>query len=71
MMQQQTRETMTGTEFAELGVGAVAYTKPVDGPEGAVIGIFSADGTQVASAPDEQHAAALILQNDLTPLRVH
>lgn len=71
-LQETEDKTMDGiSDFGRLGLGAVAYFRPINGPHGPLIGIFSADGTQVGSAPDDDHAATLILQNDLMPVRVH
>ncbi len=63
---------LSTNEFIGLGVGAVAYVRPVPVAGGAVIfEIHSADGQALGNAPTFDQARALLVQNDLEPLSVH
>ncbi|WP_421996277.1 hypothetical protein [Reyranella sp.] len=58
--------------FLSLGAQQIAYVKAVDLPDGKhAIGIFSADGQAMATAPSVELAQALIRQHDLEPALVH
>jgi hypothetical protein len=58
-------------EFIYLGLGEIAYIKPVlqDGEN--IFGIYAADGEQIGSASEYDLACAMTIQNDLHPLNVH
>lgn len=64
-------KTFTPAEFAAFGLEQVAYLRPVQTPEGDAIGVFSADGRPLATAPSTELAQALVRQNDLEPALVH
>jgi hypothetical protein len=58
--------------FLSLGSEHLAYVKAISMPDGAhAIGIFSADGKPMASAPSIEIAQALIRQHELEPALVH
>ncbi|MBV9834032.1 MAG: DUF1150 family protein [Alphaproteobacteria bacterium] len=66
------RATLTPAEFAAFGLEQVAYLRPVQTTDGiSAIGVFSADGRQLATAPSTELAQALVRQNDLEPALVH
>ena len=66
------RSTLTPAEFAAFGLEQVAYLRPVHTSDGMnAIGVFSADGRQLATAPSTELAQALVRQNDLEPALVH
>ena len=65
-------KTFTPAEFAAFGLEQVAYLRPVQMADGiSAIGVFSADGRQLATAPSTELAQALVRQNDLEPALVH
>jgi hypothetical protein len=64
-------KAMKPAEFAQLGVGGMAYVKPVMEKGGMVYAIFAADGTQIGAAPALDLAMAAIVQHEMAPARVH
>ncbi len=62
---------ITPQDLAALGMQNLAYlrTLTVDGTPG--IGIFAADGTQLAFAPTRALAVAAVREHDLQPVSVH
>jgi len=65
-------KTFTPAEFAAFGLEQVAYLRPIQTPDGIDgIGVFSADGRQLAVAASTELAQALVRQNDLEPALVH
>lgn len=62
---------MTEETFANLGAPDLAYIRLVQIPEGAVWGIYSANGTQLGLAPQRELAFAAAVQNDLMPVSAH
>jgi hypothetical protein len=63
--------TMTGTAFANLGQGQIAYIKPVLINDAAVWAIHGADGEPLAVAETRDAARAVVVQNDLEPFSIH
>lgn len=58
--------------FLSLGAEHIAYVKAISLADGAhAVGIFSADGKPMASAPSIEIAQALIRQHELEPALVH
>ncbi len=63
---------MSAREFALLGMEALAYVKPKQGDDNAVIfAIHTADGNEVAVVANRDLALATVRQNDLIPVSVH
>lgn len=63
---------MNPETFARLGLGGLAYIRPVSTPQGGMAwGIFGADGAALAVAPDRDVAVAAIVQQEMAPLSVH
>lgn len=62
---------ITESELAELGMEQVAYVRPVATANGPAFGIFAANGTPMAVAPDGLLARAAIVQHDMAPASVH
>ncbi len=62
---------ITPQDLASLGMQNLAYLKALtlDGTPG--IGIFAADGTQLAFAPTRALAVAAVREHDLHPVSVH
>jgi hypothetical protein len=58
-------------DLLSLGMKDVAYLKdvPVDG--GTVVGIFAANGQQLALLPDRNAAIATAVENGLAPVTLH
>jgi len=59
---------MTFQEFQALGLQNMAYVRAKDVDGERVFAIHTADGKEVALAPDYALALATILQNDLEPV---
>lgn len=62
---------ITPKEFAFLGMNDVAYVKRIVVNDALAFAIYSADGTQLAVAPDRDLAFATIRQHELEPLSLH
>jgi hypothetical protein len=62
---------ITPEALAMLGTPDVAYVRPIETPDGAAFGIFSADGSQIGVAPSRDIAFIAARQNDLEPVSVH
>ncbi len=62
---------LSTNDLAGLGIGDIAYLKPVtiDGLQ--AFAIHSADGQPLGSAPGRAAAAAAAIQHNLVPLSVH
>lgn len=61
----------TREQLAQLGVGGIAYLRPVLVDGAPAIAIYGADGTQIGLAPDAEQAAAAVVQHEMVPLSVH
>lgn len=64
-------QPLSKQDFLAFGLNDVAYLRSVGSEEGAVIGIFAADGTRMAVMPDFATAVAAVRQNEMEPLSVH
>jgi hypothetical protein len=62
---------LSSEELENLGVDEVAYVKPVMTQTSLAFAIHAADGRQLALAPSEALAAAVIIQNEMLPKLVH
>jgi len=63
---------MNPEAFARLGLGGLAYIRPVQTPQGGMAwGIFGADGAALAVAPDRDLAVAAVVQHEMAPVSVH
>jgi hypothetical protein len=58
-------------ELLKLGVSDVAYLRNVEVDGGTVVGIFAANGQQLALLPDRNAAIAAAVENGLAPVTVH
>ncbi|HTQ70899.1 MAG TPA: DUF1150 family protein [Acidocella sp.] len=58
-------------QLAKLGVGEIAFVKPVLTEAGPGFAIHAADGTPLAIATNAPLAAAAIIQNEMMPNLVH
>lgn len=68
---QQSLRHISPSDFAAFGVNQLAYVRRLETPQGAVVGIFAADGTQMALAASRELAFAAIRQHDMEPLSQH
>lgn len=62
---------MSESQFAELGVSAVAYIKPVIVDGNVAVAIHAANGTPMGIAENHAVAAAAIQQHEMIPALVH
>ncbi len=66
------RPRLPAVAFARLGVGGVAYTRPVRTLEGEdAWGVFGADGTHLGIAPDREAAVMAIIEHEMAPVALH
>ena len=63
--------TMNAEAFAHWGLNEVAYIKQTEMNGVLVYAVHAANGDQLATAPARNVAAALVLQNELTPVDAH
>jgi len=57
-------------DFANLGAPLLAYVRPIETPDGAAFGIFSASGLPLGVAPERDLAFAAALQHELQPVSI-
>ena len=62
---------MSNGEFTMLGVGQIAYVKPVSTDGIRIYEICAADGTPISLAPSRELAAAAVRQHGLAPVSVN
>lgn len=62
---------MTVPEFSLLGVGQVAYVRPVEMNGMPAFAIFSAAGQQLATVPTRDAAIGLVRQNEMEAVSLH
>ena len=58
-------------DLSHVGLGEIAYVRPIVTEGHDAYGIFAADGQPLGYMHDRDSAMAATLQNDLTPLSVH
>ncbi len=63
--------TMNAEAFAHWGLNEVAYIKQTELNGVPVYAVHAANGDPLATAPARNVAAALVLQNELTPVDAH
>lgn len=64
-------QPMTVPEFSQLGVGHLAYIRPVLVNSMPAFAIFSAAGQQLAVVPTRDAAIGIVRQNDMEPASLH
>lgn len=69
--EQPLASTMTLESFAQWGLEEVAFIKQMTLNGAQVYAVHAANGQKLATAPARDIAAALVLQNELTPVDVH
>ena len=69
--QTERQQPMTGPEFSQLGVGQLAYIRPVEMNGMPAFAIHSAAGQQLAVVPSRAAAIGLVRQNDMEPASLH
>lgn len=62
---------LTRADFSRLGLGHVAYVRPILVNGAAAFAIHAADGTQMAVAPGWDVAIAAIRQHEMEPMPLH
>ena len=62
---------MSGKAFAHWGLNKIAYIKQTELNGVPVYAVHAANGTPLAAAPARDIAAALVIQNELTPVDTH
>ena len=58
-------------DLLTLGVKDVAYLKEIEVDGGSAVGIFAANGLQLALLPDRNAAIAAAVENGLAPVTLH
>lgn len=64
-------KTITAQDLAVLGIGQVAYLRPVEIQGEVVFAIMAADGQQIGLAPNHDSAVGAIRQHDLELVTIH
>lgn len=64
-------QPMTMPEFSQLGVGHLAYVRPVIVNGMPAFAIFSAAGQQLAVVPTREAAIGIVRQNEMEPVGLH
>ena len=62
---------LTPADFGRLGLGHIAYVRPILVNGSAAFSIHAADGTQMAVAEGMEVAVAAIRQHEMEPLALH
>ena len=72
-IKQQTErlQPMSVPEFSQLGVGQVAYIRPLVVNGMPAFGIYSAAGQQLAVVPTRESAVGIVRQNEMEPASLH
>ncbi|WP_339782062.1 DUF1150 family protein [uncultured Thalassospira sp.] len=72
---EQDMHMLSSGDFALLGIQDFAYVRKMRNPEDAeaarIFGVYTADGTHIASFESYAVAYAAIRQHDMEPLSVH
>ena len=66
-----TRETVTSTDLARVGLNEIAYIKQAVVNDEEVWAIFSASGEAIGAAQTFDQAWGAVRQHDMEPARVH
>jgi hypothetical protein len=61
----------TREQLAQIGLGGVAYLRPVVVDGAPAVAIFGADGRQIGLAPDAAQAAQAVIEHEMVPVAVH
>lgn len=62
---------LTREQLAELGLGGIAYLRPVVLDGTPAVAIFGADGRQIGVAANALQAAAAVVEHEMVPVSVH
>jgi len=71
MLETVTLKAMTQQDLAVLGIGEIAYLRPVSVQGEEVFAVMGADGRQIGMAPDRESAAGAALQHELVVVPLH
>ena len=64
-------QPMSAPEFSQLGVGHIAYIRPVEMHGTPAFAIVSAAGQQLAVVPTHAAAVGLVRQNEMEAVSLH
>ena len=67
----RSRSAMSAQAFSHWGLNEVAYIKQTESNGTPVYSVHAANGDRLATAPARDVAAALVLQNEMTPVDTH
>lgn len=62
---------LTAEQLAGLGLGGIAYLRPIVLDGTPAVAIFGADGRQIGVAPTAAQAALAVVQHEMVPVSVH
>lgn len=71
MLESVTPKTLSQQDLAILGIGEIAYLRPVSVQGEEVIAVMGADGRQVGLAPDRDNATLAAMQHELLLVSLH
>lgn len=71
MLEPVTLKAISQQDLAVLGIGEIAYLRPVSVQGELIVAVMGADGRQVGLAPDRDSAVVAALQHDLLVVPVH
>lgn len=64
-------KAMTQQDLAVLGMGEIAYLRPVTMQGEELFAVMGADGRQIGMAPDRESATLAALQHELVVVPLH
>ncbi len=64
-------KAISARDLAALGIGEVAYLRPVEIEGEVVFAIMAADGRQIGLAPDYESAVGAMRQHELELVTIH
>lgn len=62
---------LTDQDLTMLGIGHLAYVKPITIKGDGLFAVYAADGTEIAVIGDRDVAYAAVRQHSLEPVSVH
>lgn len=71
MLETVTLKSLSQQDFAALGIGEIAYLRPVSVQGEEIVAVMSADGRQVGLAPDRDSAIDAASEHDMLVVPLH
>ncbi len=71
MLETVALKALTQQDLAALGIGEIAYLRPVSVQGEEVVAVMGADGRQIGLAPDHDNAVMAALQHELLVVPLH